>query len=69
VKKRATLALCVFLATIGSGRIFAQSIADQLPLYVISSFSKADYDPLPVLKNLVIIEAFSKLRRVLKKLP
>lgn len=51
------------------GGAFAQTIADQLPLYVVGSFAKANYDSLPVLRNFFALESrMSDYKNVYKTL-
>jgi len=48
------LAIGIFIA---GGGAQAQSIADQLPVYIVSSFARKPYDSLPVLRNIAALES------------
>ena len=57
MKKFGVILICaigVFLATVSAQ---AQPVADQLPAYIVSSFARKPYDPLPVLKNIAALES------------
>lgn len=57
MKRRVTLILCFVVASVLARDAFAQSIADQLPSYVVGSFARTGYDPLPVLRNFLALES------------
>ncbi|HWR12682.1 MAG TPA: hypothetical protein VN445_12735 [Rectinemataceae bacterium] len=57
MNKRAALVLFVMLTSVLGGRIFAQAGSDQLSAYVVSSFARKPYDPLPVLRNFAALES------------
>ncbi|MHB9152353.1 MAG: tetratricopeptide repeat protein [Spirochaetales bacterium] len=48
------LAIGVFFM---GARAQAQSVADQLPAYIVLSFARKPYDPLPVLRNIATLES------------
>jgi tetratricopeptide (TPR) repeat protein len=57
MKRSAALILGSVMVFVLAGGAWAQSISDQLPSYVIGSFSRANYESLPVLRNLFTLES------------
>lgn len=55
MKKFGAILVCAIGIFLAAASAQAQPVADQLPLYLVSSFARKPYDPLPVLKNLAAV--------------